>query len=363
MQEPRFQSRPNSEDQEAKNHNKIIQKEFNEDELSLEVEEIADHSERGIIGEQNTFLALKNEKTYMVLTNWRGLKVIKNGAQIYSDKLPIETVVLAYFYATHLDCFFFVLNGKLYRKDIDDQPPQLCLEWEYAYINCFSYSPINQRLIILFSPANISVVNLDAKRLEFRLDKRGGFRGVIWKDFKVFGEKENKVITNSGTGYLWLFVFNFKMRKLLSLSQHEVDPNQDEKLILSPIAVSDLNDHVVVEFSISLRCKRILIFGVNQNILVKKVVYSPMYTTIVNNFSIYCCGCFRKHILWVGLELGTPSQAKITLYDVEKMDVRVLREKSVYSDSVFPRHMVRIENNRFYYTSRDGRIMKLTVKF
>ena len=85
---PRKKTNPKNEEKRLQAGSKTDKK-FNEKEIQLVVEEIRTHYDGEIIDGWNyVHLAVKNQDTYMMMHGRKGLKVIQNGAKIFSGKLP-----------------------------------------------------------------------------------------------------------------------------------------------------------------------------------------------------------------------------------------------------------------------------------
>ena len=71
-----------------------------------------------MIGDSETYTALKNQTTYLILTEFAGLELMLNSQKPYSDKLPqkAKAMVLSVVYAKHSDCFFFILQATFIEK-------------------------------------------------------------------------------------------------------------------------------------------------------------------------------------------------------------------------------------------------------
>ena len=330
--------------------------------LNLVVKETNNHFEQGIIGEDYTIISIKDESTYMMAAIFRGLKVIKNGIQIYSAKLPEEEeeTISQAVYAAHLDCFFLTLSNKIYRKDLDDLPPYLYISsgLNFEEVLDLKYSPFNKILILLGFPTQLTVANLEDKTVEqLPLEE---LKGEL-TDFKVFGEEENRLLTMSDSGYISLVSFNFQLKRLIALNQPKVDLNQEINEGLSSIAVSELNDHVLVELEGKSGCSRIMIFEVQYNTFMKKHEYCPNLKQ-KNNFCLECFGRVQNHILWVGLEHGKLREFKVYDYDVKTKKLKHLVDKGVNTQTDNVNNIIRVGNG-FFYASDGGKIFQLSLNF
>ena len=166
--------------------------EFKEEDLKVVVEELRHHS--GVVGSSKTFIAFKNETSYAIGTFRAGLKVVEVDNEVYSeyfseDQARLDDIV----YIHHLDCYLLKLYGKVYRKDVDENPPYLYMDLNYGcnYGRCFRYSKVNRRLVVFKNELTLSVVNLERKQAEIEVNLGKEYGGI--HDFIVFGPFEEKV--------------------------------------------------------------------------------------------------------------------------------------------------------------------------
>ena len=119
---------------------------INLDDLQLTVRQVKKFKETELIGSKPTLVALKNPNSYLVATQLKELKVIKNGLKLFSGLLPKDLQFLTdIIYIPTLNCYLLASSQVLYRKDIDSKPPYLFLE-----INC-GYT-VNGCLFVLQFP-------------------------------------------------------------------------------------------------------------------------------------------------------------------------------------------------------------------
>ena len=75
---------------------------FEESRLSVSVSELFDLKEKEIIEEECTYLAIKNPTSFLIGTDWHGIKVIEERQEVYSARFgDIEDVI----YINHLNCY------------------------------------------------------------------------------------------------------------------------------------------------------------------------------------------------------------------------------------------------------------------
>ena len=89
-------------------------------EFSLEVQQVKDLKEEGLIGSGITLVALKNKDSFLIASDGTGLKLIQNSTQIYSGKLPQDCWQLnGLAYLSSINAYVLASGNSLFRKDID----------------------------------------------------------------------------------------------------------------------------------------------------------------------------------------------------------------------------------------------------
>ena len=210
--EVKFKTRANTEEIK-KSYSK--QDQFNEGDLSLEVEEIGNHPREAVFQNHRSIFALKDEETYMIEAKaGSGLRLIKDSIQLGLFRLSSEySCIDDAVYASHLDCFFFLEPGELYRKGIDENPHYLFMDLRTLDPKQLIYSGINKRLIALLG-SGIAIINVDEKRVELKLRwDRFGYPEPLFGGF--LGYHEKSLVFASQLGSLLFFTFGYQMRKLL----------------------------------------------------------------------------------------------------------------------------------------------------
>ena len=189
---------------------------FEEENLEVVLEEIHDHS-GSLIGGHPTFTAIKNEGSYIVATDEKGVLVIDERTQIFLDKLPPGPKRLSdLVYANHLDSYLLDFDGKIYRKDIDENPPYLFIDLDcgQGYGRNFKYSQLNKRLIVLGAGDRIVVVNLETKQVEIEIKPDPD--DPYTNDLILFGRKEDKLVWITHCGVVNLASLNYGSKEIAS---------------------------------------------------------------------------------------------------------------------------------------------------
>ena len=286
---------------------KTTTKEFREANLAVIVKTLNTNL-REDIPITNINLAVKNELTYMLVFVEKGLKLIKDNIEIYSDLAQEEEEQDINWteYINHLDCFFFLKNGKIFQKNIDENPPFVFMDFKRLKnricLQNFKYSKINHRLIALDDDRHkFFVMNLDQKRIEMDLNALTQEKTDYVVNYQIFGKEENKVLSITHEGLLSLHIFNYQMRKLLSSNVSNIELSKDYPESGHSFAVCEKNDYVLVEIASDeyFGSSRMVIFEISSNILIKKVDQDSGSLHLKK--ALISCAQSGNHILWIGL--------------------------------------------------------------
>ena len=325
-----------------------------------------DNNPKGnLIGGDTTILAVKNQNSYMLGTFSKGIKVVENKEEIYYGGIG-DATLKDMIYVDSLDSYFINLNQILYKKDVDDHPPYIWINWLYVtgeVGSCYRYSNINQRLVVNENRNSLAVVNLEDKEVEIRLKKH---RGIDVCDFRLFGETDTRVVSITQDGWITLYSINYQEQSGSVLSYHNIELMEDRDEQPVSIAVSDDNHYALVEIgpywgeSIS---SRMLVFEISEQVLVQKAVLDQHSLQIGYKFVLQSCGCVGSHTLWIGLSVDQDGQAQIYDYDSVSGELTELEAKRVSHQEYFPYRMQRLGSKLgFYYTGDNGRIMSLRIQ-
>ena len=340
---------------------------FDEKKISIKVEKLKDHRIVGVIGDDDTYIALKNSTTYLIVTDYGEAKLVDNGKEYPSVDLPNDDESIKdIIYVDHLDCFFLLHANRLYRKDLDAKPPYLWMDIKIGYREGASliYSQYNKRLFTIKDLDNLAVIHLERKRIDLELIK---VFALSHNDFRVFGEKENKVVSILKNGVIVLYVINYDLRKVIACHRCSTDKILRRGEAGISIAVGDRSQYIFVEmrgYRSAFIYSRLLVYKVDGHILKKKAVLDLFDQGIYCSYPLECLGYVGTHILWVGLSHFHGGIAQIFDYDTESGQLRELEEKRVSHNEYCPFNIHRLgKGNELFYTGQCGRVMKLTFNY
>ena len=329
-------------------------------EAVVTVEKLKRHKDHGIVGLDITLLALKNTSSYMIGTWSNGFKVIEYDSEVYSGKLPVLGGSLNdIIYVESLDCYLMYIEGRIYRKDIDSQPPFIFKELQCGFRPgaVLKWSEINQRLIVIKGGKNVAVIDPYTKDVEIEIkDSLGG--NVM--DFRFVGEMEDKVVTVTEDGYVNLFKLNYGQKSATYVTHYKLDLLRERQEEGFSIAVCDRAKYLLVEIGDmkSGYCSRMIVLKINNGHLIKKASVDRFDQKLRSKLALECCGYIDQNILWVGFSMDSLGLAQIFEFDVADGELRELEKKRVPHGENEVYKVSRVDN-QYYYTGMHGRVMKL----
>ena len=343
--------------QHAKEH--FILKSYNLKNLSFTTESLGCHYEKGLIGDNWTFLALKNEKSYLIGSLLTGMKLIEGGSIVYKGEVPVKGKRLHdMIYVPSLNCYFFDHNHRLYRKDIDNKAPYFYMKIRFGCLigRSFKYSDINDRLIAVTRKFKISVINLAAKKTEINLVKN--FGDYIY-EFQIYGAKQDKVISLTKDGHIFLFKIDYEEIVGETKGFHHISlTRKDEEHRLS-LAVSPDNKYCFVQASYSCGKSVMMVFRLKSGSLSYMTRLSSSRSGILSNTLLDCFDYFGQYLVVVCLT-GSEGLASFIVYDTKAKELSYGEGEKGRIGENFPLKFKKLKNN-YFYTGYLGRVIKLSI--
>ena len=341
---------------------KTLKDGFQERKIKLTLNQVKNHAARGIIGYDQTFLALKNSTSYLVATNGEGLKVIENSIEIYSSELPVPNgSVKDTIYIQHLNCYLLCHEEKIYKKDVNDRHPKLLIDISSGSRPgaCFRYSHFNKRLIINKDKNTISVVNVERRLIEIEAKKQVGDHIV---DFKVFGEIDEQVISLTSNGNLLSYFLNYAMRKVCAITRVRIPmvKRRDERALSLTVCPNNKFAFIELIYGRSHKCSRIAIFEVSGNTFAKKSVIDQTSTRLGCKYVVECCGYFENYVLWIGLSYERVAQ--LYNFSPETGALRELETVRIAHGEREPYQIHRL-HDKYFYVGYLGNVKYLNLSF
>ena len=301
----------------------------------------------------------------MIGTAIKGLKIIEEGTEVYSGKLPVEGgYLLDTIYIPNENCYLLRHNNQLFRKDIDENPAYLFMDVICGARAgaCFKYSIVQKRLIINKDMRNISVVNLQTKTVEIEVEKTVG---DILSDIKVFGPQDTRVASASDDGYLLLYKLNYSQRQGSIVGSYKIDLMEERREVVRSLGVCSKHQHVLVEIGLKVSpwvSSRMLLFRMNNNQFTLKAFIDSLSQNIGRKYPLECYGYAGRNILWMGLSTDKNGVVQIYSYDIEREELKELEEKRISHQEDHPVKVHRVGDG-FYYTGYVGKAMEVKISF
>ena len=334
--------------------------------MKLAVEQVEDYQEEGLIGgEFWTHLALKNKTSFMIGTYTKGLKLIENGKPLYSGKLPFGGGWLGdIIYIEHLDCYFIDHNHQLYKKGIDDKPPKLFMDLICSLTvgASFAFSRRHKKLVVNKDYEIISVINLENEKVEIEAHKQVGEK---IKQFILFGEAKDRVISTTVDGYIILYRLDYNQKTGSVTSESQVELMKERKESPLSLAICTDGQYIFLEIGRNERpyfCSRMIIFKLKEDTLIKKACIDHYQKMIGHKFALECLGYFGRQIIWLGLGGDKNGVAQVYGYDTVTGAFEEHEDKRV---SHHEKHVVKIHRmeEKFYFIGGFGTIKQLSITF
>ena len=339
--------------------------------LKVKVDKLKNLQKSGIIGEGWTYIALKSPESYLIGSSMKGLKLHENSKGLYQAKLKGDGFLLNdIIYVKNIDSYFLAWGAGLYRKDIDDKPPYLFVDIDCGWRcgACLRYSDLNNKLFVSKEGTYISVIDIKQKKQVIQVEEE---RDQDLTDFRIFGEKQDLVVSLKASGILAVYRFNFKKKgKNYSI---EDSPSKESELdmglieqrheVAVALEVGSQNRFFLVEIEGSGQTSlssRMMVAKFEDKKLTKMATLDNFKEKFGNILAFCSLGYFGKNLIWVGLSLEKNGCAKIYCYDTERSELRELKEKRVEHQELYPYRLHKL-GQAFYYTGYTGKLMRLSI--
>ena len=369
----------------------------------IEIKQLKSHASEGLIGGSTTILALKNTSSYLIAScpkvttsktpKWsrvncltestpQGLKLYESGAKVYQGSFPLASAALLdALYIPDFKSYFLCYDSKIYRKDVDAEPPYLWMDLDIASTpgNCLVYSRKNKKLLVGYKGSSLSVLNLRTRRIEVTAPHGG----VRLNRFSYFGRLETRLLSATDD-FVDLDRVNYSQRRIVLLHRFFVR----EMLGLEAAGV------VCGDFSACPKQKFLLIFlkkisgrgpfggffvllGVSGDRL--SVVarmessLSPRMGLLANLACMGYTGYGESQLVFIGLEkeeegrgceVGAAGRARMVIFDEfnHELEETVLGEKSGdLGHGEFNPYRVQLIRGALYYTGCFGKVFRLKI--
>ena len=216
-----------------------------------------------------------------------------------------------------------------------------------------AYSNFHERLIINRKRKILTVINPRTKKIEASWKSRG--KGI--KEFKVFGEKDNRIISVTEDGDLILYSLDHGQKRgpvfELKLSKGEIG---------TPIsvAVCNKNEYVFVALAVTWKKPKMMVMKLVEDTLIQTAVIDQLIRDTGFTFTYGCFGYVERHILWVGLSGKENGRVQVYDYDTETRELNRIESMKANHQESRPKKLHSFGKS-FYYTGKNGKLMCMTL--
>ena len=329
--------------------------------LEVDSEMVKDCQEKGIIGGSMTLIGLKDHNSYLIRTLQKGLRLYENGNLIFSQYCDFSYHFEDIVYVQVLNCYLISCQFLLLRKKIDGSPPEIF--WAQHNGNSFKelkYSKLNKKLIFVFTLKNISVVDPITLKVEIEIDLSLG--GWI-KKFRVIGDKEDRVVVLTNTGYVVLYWLDFARKKSLKISLYQLNLNEEKREEPWNLAVCDKSEYLFVEIRAMSESSRMIILRRKKDKLTKVASVEQDCQNMIVKQTVECFGYVGRHILWCMMTNKDNGILQFFDYDPDTQKFRELEGNKVYHHESWPDKLHRLDDKLYYIGRSDGKLRCLTMNF
>ena len=213
------------------------------------------------------------------------------------------------------------------------------------------------RAISFKNKKEIAVINVKEKRLELLIKTRLDEPKI---SFRVFGKHQNQVVSLTRSGYLFLHIFNYSMRKLLICHQQRINLLKAFNEQALSLEVCDQSQLVLVQLTNQLNCSRMLLFQLDGKNVVVKAAFDQHNWEIGLGMVLTCYGPIGGHILWVGVTQKKPYEGYLFDFDAQEGVLRELEDQRLWG---LRSRVIGIccQERRLYYSGGDGKVMKINI--
>ena len=208
---------------------------------------------------------------------------------------------------------------------------------------------------------NISVINPSTKKVEIvlKMIERGPGKDIT--DFRLFGEREDRVVSVTSSCQIILYSMSYKQKRgVVAHYQEDLMNKRNEQG--QSIAVCKKNEYVCVgigQWKSPSLCSRMIILKLNQNSFIKTASVDLFRKEIGANYVLETIGYVGRHIMWVGLSWKSGS-VQVLDYDTETGGFNEIEDKRVSHEEFSPFKLRRL-GDQLYYIGENGKLMRLGV--
>ena len=284
-----------------------------------------------------TILTVKNPLSYRLVAAPKVIKVVENGATVYSSSNFLRSKsVRKVIYTEVFNCYLFLSDDyHLYAKAIDQTEPRLFdskLRTKKLG-SCLRFSEMNQRLIVNKELTNIAIVNLMTGKIELELKNKKNHEIL---DFEIFGEKEERVLCCTRDGLLLLYDIFYSLKNGCLTCRKKLESRGFESNHRASLTICDRNRYVFVHVGRqgnSQWClfSAIFVFEIDGDQLRHIETIDQFQCRGHHKFSFNSFGYIGGHVLLVGVLKDQKDRGMVLVYDfdTQKSTLTELEDKRI----------------------------------
>ena len=336
--------------------------------MRVSIEKHSEHRETKLIGGAITFLALKNESSFLLVSDCNGIKLVENNKILFKEVFHIlkYAEIKDIIYYEPDNCYLLCVNDHLYIKEINQKKP-------YIFLKFGIYSS-SYRLLHLDEPSGrliatrrwnwVSVINPLTKKIEidFKLSQICMHQKIVIEDMALLDRPQNgtQIMVLSKKGVI--FMMSFKANR--QCRNHVIHLISERKEQGRYLAASPDGQYLCVLLISALRVKtsRILLFQHQASGLVKKVQFDAWNSDFKYLVTLDPAAYHSGRLILLGLTKREKShffsfdQTKNTLVEMED-----LRKDQL---DCYPQRVVKQPNGTsLYYAGNRGLIVRVCLTF
>ena len=189
--------------------------------------------------------------------------------------------------------------------------------------------------------------------------------GLVTKvvDLKIFGEKENRIITASPNSSIEQYSLDFEQKRAFTCD-YKLDWIRERNEMPESIAVCSKNKCVMLAtkkvgiFSLPVS-SRLFVFKLTGDKIVQKACIDQFEQSLPTSLAQGCFGYFGSLILWFGLTSGDNGVVELFQYDTDSGEFLELEDKRVLHRANRPEKLDCFDG-KYYYTGWNGQLMRLS---
>ena len=348
-----------------KNERKNSKLESPLDKIQINLEKVKCKYQPSDFAERSVFLAMKSPTSYAIGEHINDLMVVENLTEIKHDGISEGSgSIKGILYIDHLGCYLVHHTGRIDRKDIDINPPYpyMSLRSPYRSGGRLRYSKRNKKLIVLDKENGLSVIDLGRKRVEMKVETR--FLSSI-HDFRIFGPKENKIVSISQESEICFYVISYGLKKTLSTVRQRFELGDDlSHHVPISLAASDQGKYIAVSMTDlhTFKSSRLILFEVVKGrSLVKIATLNEESQRMSSKYAFEFWRRIGSHLLWVGLTIED-GYLQLFDYDIESGRLgEVVKKKARHLHRERDPFYIQRLGGKLYYTGKLGSIWAISL--